>query len=50
MFNLKPKEDKFYKLFLDAAQNVANNINEAKDTFRKEVYGKLVDAIKSDKK
>lgn len=22
MFNLKPKEDKFYKLFLDAAQNV----------------------------
>ena len=22
MFNLKPKEDKFYKLFLEAAQNV----------------------------
>ena len=41
-------KDELHKLILanlDAAQNVANNINEAKDTFRKEVYGKLVDAI-----
>lgn len=43
-------KDELHKLILanlDAAQNVANNINEAKDTFRKEVYGKLVDAIKN---
>ncbi|GKX65965.1 DUF47 domain-containing protein [Inconstantimicrobium mannanitabidum] len=31
MFNLKPKEDKFYTMFLDAAQNV----NEAAVTLRK---------------